>query len=52
MYEINPQNANFDYLTFDGDEKLITRRPIYCMNDDIVFRFNNSLIFDLYADQT
>ena len=22
-YEINPQNSNFDYLPFDGDERLL-----------------------------
>ena len=32
----NYQHANFDELRFDGDERLITRRQLYCMNDDIL----------------
>ena len=45
-YEGNNHNADFDYVPFDGDERLIPRRPIYCMNDDIVFRYiNGSIIY-------
>ena len=32
----NPQNANFDYLPFYGDQGLIAGRRIYCVNDDTV----------------
>ena len=37
-YEINPQNENFDDLPFDGDESLIARRQLYCINDNMLFR--------------
>ena len=36
MYESNPPNSDFDSLPFDGDEILITRRQIYCLNYDII----------------
>ena len=36
-YEINPQNENFDDLPFDGDERLIARRQLYCINDNMLF---------------
>ena len=36
MYEGNPQSSDFGDLPFDGDERLITRQRIYCINDDIV----------------
>ena len=36
-YESNPRNANFDDLPFDGDEILITRGRLFCINDNIVF---------------
>ena len=42
LYESNPQNANFDDFPFDGDERLIGRKWIFCINDDIVFRLINS----------
>ena len=48
MYEINPQNDDFDDLPFDVDQSLITRKRIYRINDDIVNRLNNCLIFDIY----
>ena len=35
-YERNPWNANFDDLTFDGDESLLARRRLYRINDNIV----------------
>ena len=38
IYESDPLNANFYYLPFDCDERLITRRRIYFMNGDIIFR--------------
>ena len=50
MYESNPINADFDDLPFDCDERLITRRRIYCMNDDIVERLNNGSIVDVYTN--
>ena len=49
IYKSNPINANFDYLPFDGDEIIITRRKIYHINDDIIERLNNSLIIDVYT---
>ena len=36
MYAINPQHARFDDLTFDNDERLISRQQIYSINCDIV----------------
>ena len=36
-YKSNPQNANFDDLTFDVEEKLIARQILYCINDFIIF---------------
>ena len=47
IYEINPRDANFDNLPFDGDERLIARQKIYRINDDIVFRLNNG--FRIYV---
>ena len=43
IYKTNPRNDDFDYLTFDGDERLITIQQIYCINYDIVFRLNSGL---------
>ena len=45
MYENNPQNIDFDDLPFDGDERMITRRRINHINDDIIERLNNGLVF-------
>ena len=39
--------ANFDDLPFDGDERLIARRRISRINDDIVFRLKNGSSVDL-----
>ena len=39
MYVSNNQNANFYVLTFDDDQRLITIRLIYGINDDIVEGF-------------
>ena len=47
----NHQNADFDDLTFDGDQRLITRKQIYCINDDILERLNNGLIVHVYKNQ-
>ena len=51
MYEGNPQNEDFDDSPFDGDETFITRRWIYCINDDIIERLNNGLIVGVYTNQ-
>ena len=37
-YKSDPRNANFDGLTFDGDEMLIDWWQIYRINDNILFR--------------
>ena len=42
IYKSNPLNYDFDYLIFDCDERLITRRQIHYINDDIVERLKNS----------
>ena len=39
----NPQNYDFGDLHFGGDERLISRRWLYRINDDIGFRLINSL---------
>ena len=51
IYESNPWNANFDDLTFDGDDRLISRQWLYRINDDIVFRLINSLIVYIKTNQ-
>ena len=51
MYKSNNQNADFDYLPFDGDESLITRRLIYHINDDIVEMLNNGFIVYVNMNQ-
>ena len=51
MYESIPQNDDFDGLTFDGDQILITRRWIYRINDDIVGRLKNVSIIDVDKNQ-
>ena len=50
MCVINPKNADFYDLHFDCDQRLITRRQIYCIHDDIVEILNNGLIVDVYAN--
>ena len=50
IYKSNPQNANFYYLPFDGNESLIARRRLYHINDDIVFRLISGLIFYVYMN--
>ena len=47
IYESDPQDSDFDDLPFDGDERLITRQKIYCINDDIIFRLKNGLSVEL-----
>ena len=41
IYESNPRNANFYDLPFEGDERLIARRKINCINDNTIFRLIN-----------
>ena len=50
MYESNPQNSDFDDLTFYGDEIFITRQRIYRINDDLVEMLNNGLIVEVYKN--
>ena len=45
IYKSSPGNADFDDLPFDGDERLITRRQLYHINDNIIFRLVNGSIF-------
>ena len=52
MYVSNPRNADFSDLLFDGDQRLITRRQIYRVNDDIVESLENDLILDGYCWKT
>ena len=47
---IIPRNTNFDDLPFDFYQRLITRRRIYHIHDNIVERLNNVLIVDVYTD--
>ena len=47
IYEINTQNAYFEGLTFDGDERLITRLRIYYINGDIIFRLKYGSIINV-----
>ena len=51
MYASSPENANFDHFPFDGDQRLITGRIIYNVNNDIVKRFNNFFIVAIYMNQ-
>ena len=51
IYGSNTQNANFDYLPFGGDEMLITRQRLYCINYHIVFRLNNGSSVYVKMDQ-
>ena len=50
MYVSNTQNADFDDSPFYGDQKLITGRQIYRINDDIVKCLNNGSIVDVYTN--
>ena len=38
IYEGNPKNSGSDYLNFDDGESFITRRQLYRIYDNIVFR--------------
>ena len=48
MYVSNTRNANFDDLLFYGDQRLISGRQIYRVNDDIVEKLKNYSIIDIY----
>ena len=50
MYESIPQNPDFGDLYLYDDQRLINRRWIYRVNEDIVLRLNNSSIFDVYTN--
>ena len=47
IYESNTQNAYLYDLPFGGDERLITRKQLYNINDNIDLRLNNSLSIDI-----
>ena len=51
MYKSNPQNADFDDLPFDGDERLITILQINFINDDTIERLNNGLLVEVYTNE-
>ena len=51
IYVGHPQNTNFDYLPFDGDERFITIQWIYRINGDILEIFNNGSIVDVYINR-
>ena len=38
------QNADFNYLPFDGGEGSVDRWRLYCINDDILYMLNNGSI--------
>ena len=50
MYESNNINAGFNDLKFGDDERLITRRHLCSITDDIIERLNNDLIIELYMN--
>ena len=51
MCTINPRNANFNDLTFDGDQRLITIQKIHSINDDNIESLNNGLVVSIYMNQ-
>ena len=51
MYVSNPWNADFNDLSFYGDQRLITGLQIYCVNYDIVEWLNIGSIVDIYTNQ-
>ena len=46
-----PRRSDFNDLPFDGDQRWVPRRRIYCINYDIVERLNNGFIIYVYTDQ-
>ena len=49
-YVNNTENAEFDYLLFNGNQKLYQRR-IYHVNDNIVERLNNGFIAYVHTNK-
>ena len=47
IYENNPLNSNSNYLHCYGDQRFITRRLIYPINDYIVEMLNNGWIVEV-----
>ena len=47
IYESNHQNSDLYDLPFDGHKRLTTRRQIYSINDDTVFRLCNGSSVDV-----
>ena len=50
-YESNPHYADFGDFSFDGDERLITIRQLYFINEKIVFSYINGSIFYVYTNR-
>ena len=51
MYVINPQNDDFNYFLFDGDQMLTNRQQMYCINYYIIKRLNNGLIVEVHMNR-
>ena len=51
MYVINPQNDDFNYFLFDGDQMLTNRQQMYCINCYIIKRLNNGLIVEVHMNR-
>ena len=49
MYISNPRSTDLENLPFYDDKRLMAGQRVYHINDDIVFRFNNVLIVDVYT---
>ena len=47
IYGSNDQNSDFDDLNFDGEERFISRRQLYGINDNIEFRLISGLSVDV-----
>ena len=43
IYKSNTQNSNSNELPFDGDERFIDKKILYCINIIIIFRLINGL---------
>ena len=48
MCVINPRNADSNYLSFDGNQKLITVWQLYHENDNIIEMLKNSHSWRIY----
>ena len=51
MYKSYSRDDNFNYLTFDSDERFIAGGKIYSINDDIIERLKNDLTVDIYMNR-